>query len=170
VKDPIDKIQWVIASKLRANHYNPNVVMEPELKLLEANILQHGWLQPILINAGQLIIDGFHRYMLAKTSEALLAKYAGLVPAAVLDVDDAEAMLLTVRMNRARGTHVALRMTTVVQQLHNDFGYGLDQIAKGIGGTLQEVELLLNGDNFFKLRDLSKYRYQRAWVPMEDGT
>lgn len=167
--DPIDSVKWIVAKKLRPNDYNPNVVFEPELKLLEANIMAAGWVQPIIANTRFLIIDGFHRYMLATTSRPMLGKYGGLVPVVLLDIPDPEAMLLTIRMNRAKGKHVALKMGDVVRRLAHEHGYTTEQIRAGIGGTDIEVELLLHGDDFFKMRDLSKYRYRRAWVPMENG-
>lgn len=66
--DPINSIQWLDAGTLKANHYNPNVVMNTELRLLERSILQTGWIQPILVNANRIIIDGFHRWSLSKIS------------------------------------------------------------------------------------------------------
>jgi hypothetical protein len=88
---------------------------------------------------------------------------------ALLDIPDPKAMLLTIRMNRAKGTNVALRMGDVVRRLKIEHGYSDEQIADGIGGTQTEVELLLNSNDFFKVRDLTDYRYGRAWVPMETG-
>ena len=149
MSDPIDKIKWMVASKLRANDWNPNIVFEPELKLLEANIMETGWIQPIIANVGLLIIDGFHRYMLATTSKPMLAKYGGLVPVVVLDIPDPEAMLLTIRMNRAKGTHVALRMGDVVRRLSREHGLSKEQILAGIGGTAKEVDMLTASDDFF---------------------
>ena len=59
--DPINNIQWILASDLNGNDYNPNVVFTPELKLLERSLLKTGWVQPILISKDKIIIDGFHR-------------------------------------------------------------------------------------------------------------
>ena len=47
--DPIDKIEWRVANELNSNNYNPNVVFNKELKLLELSILKQGWIQPVLI-------------------------------------------------------------------------------------------------------------------------
>ena len=56
--DPINNIEWRKASDLNANDYNPNMVFDQELKLLERSILSTGWVQPILVDADDNIIDG----------------------------------------------------------------------------------------------------------------
>lgn len=165
-RDPIDNIEWIHARKLTANNYNPSVVFTPELKLLEACILDFGWIQPILVTEALEIIDGFHRWRLSLDSEALKQRYAEEVPICILPLDRPQAMMLTIQMNRAKGTHVAVRMSDVIQELHNDLGISIDDIREGCGMQRQEVELLLAG-HLLKTRDLKNYRYSRAWVPIE---
>lgn len=164
--DPIDRIEWRDASSLTANDYNPNMVLTPELKLLERNILQHGWMQPILVTPEGQIIDGYHRWRLAIESVPLMERYAGRVPVVVLDMDRPHAMMLTVRMNRAKGVHAAFRMAEVVKELIDTFGLLPDEIAPEIGATLAEVNLL-HQEGVFKARGLKDYRYSKAWVPEE---
>ena len=62
--DPISRVEWIDVRELNANDYNPNVVLNKELSLLEFSILKNGWIQPILINSDNTIIDGYHRYFL----------------------------------------------------------------------------------------------------------
>lgn len=97
-------------------------------------------------------------------SKALQAKYAGLVPCAVLELSDPEAMLVTVRINRAKGVHVALRMSDLVTTLLGKYGYTVEQIAHGIGASVKEVELLKTPD-VFEYRKLKDAPYSKAWVP-----
>ena len=73
--DPIDKIEWRVANELNSNNYNPNVVFNKELKLLELSILKQGWIQPVLILEDGTIIDGFHRAKLAQDSKEIKEKY-----------------------------------------------------------------------------------------------
>ena len=162
--DPITRIEWRDAATLDANDYNPNVVFTPELRLLEASILETGWVQPILINRAGIIIDGFHRATMAVRSEAVRARYHGLVPCAVLDVDRPTAMVMTIRMNRAKGTHVAVRMSAIVKELIDLHGLPLADLAKRLGATRDEIDLLYN-DNVFKARNLKNAPYSRAWEP-----
>jgi ParB-like chromosome segregation protein Spo0J len=166
VDDPILRIEWRDAASLKANGWNPNVVFSPEMKLLEHSILSNGWVQPVLINTNGIIIDGFHRTQLGKDSPRIRAKYLGKVPCAVLDISDAEAMCLTVRINRAKGDHIATRMADLVKALIDEHGYDPQQVASEIGATLDEVNLLYQ-DSIFTTRNLRDYRYSNAWVPRE---
>jgi ParB-like chromosome segregation protein Spo0J len=163
MNDPINQIEWLAAADLVANHYNPNVVQLQELGLLEFSLLRTGWIQPILINRDRVIIDGFHRWSLATRSARLLERYAGKVPTATIDVDFAGAMMMTIRINRAKGTHVALKMSEIVHSLI-EHGVDKQQIAREIGANLDEVELL-SQDGIFQARDLANTPFSRSWVP-----
>lgn len=164
--DPINNIVWLDAASLKANHYNPNVVMNVELRLLERSIMQTGWIQPILVNTNRIIIDGFHRWSLSKISESLKERYNGQVPCAVLDIPDWKAMVLTVRINRAKGSHVAFKMSALVKELVEKHKVEPEQIAIEMGATDDEVNLLLQ-ENVFKQRDIQNYKYSKAWKPVE---
>jgi hypothetical protein len=166
--EPIDRVVWMAANKLDANDYNPNVVFTPELRLLERSILTTGWVQPLLINPDSIIIDGFHRWRLSLDSEVLRKQYKGLVPCCIIRVDRPHAMLLTIRMNRAKGAHVAVRMSDVVRRLLNEYDMDPAEIAGEIGATLDEIELL-SQENIFKNKNLASYKYSRAWTPRETG-
>ncbi len=161
---PVDRIEWVPVDELQANTWNPNVVYTPELKLLERSILQQGWIQPILTNRAKLIIDGFHRAHLAKNSKPVRALTGGKVPCAVLDLSTAEAMLLTVRINRAKGSHIAVKMHELVRELVTEHGITPKHIAESIGATADEVELLLQ-EGVFKALKIEQHSYSKAWVP-----
>jgi hypothetical protein len=164
VKDPIDSIEWRDAESLKANHYNPNVVYNQELRLLEHSILKTGWIQPILITSSGIVIDGFHRWSLSRNSEALRSVYSGMVPCAVLDIEPHEAIMLTVRINKAKGTHIAFRMSSVIQILVNEHNCSTEEICTGLGMNKDEVELLLQ-DSIFESKDIKNYKYSKSWVP-----
>jgi len=166
-EDPIQNIEWRDAKTLNANDYNPNVVYSPELKLLEFSILRQGWVQPVLVTEDGTIIDGFHRAMLSRESKALGKKYGGRCPCVVLDIDRAEAMMLTIRINRAKGAHVAFRMAAIVKELIDEHGVDAQQLATEIGATSQEVDLLYQ-DGVFEAKDIKNYRYSKAWYPKEE--
>lgn len=166
MKDPIDDIVWKDVDSLRANHWNPNRVHKPELKLLEHSLLSTGWIQPVLINKDNLIIDGFHRWRLSQDSKAVRERYNGKVPTAVLPVDDAEAMAITVRINRAKGTHVAIEMHKLVHDLVMVHGWTSNKVAQEIGASLQEVDVLMQ-DGIFAARKIKDWAYSQAWYPIE---
>lgn len=166
MKDPIENIQWIDVKDLVANDYNPNMVFNQELKSLERNILDIGWVQPIIVSKDNIIIDGFHRTMLSRDSKKLQDKYKGKVPCVVFDVPRDKAMILTVRMNRAKGSHVALRMNKMVQELVNEYDWDISELATELGATNKEIELLLQ-KNVFKVfkTEIQKYKYSKAWYP-----
>lgn len=166
MKHPIDSKEWIDSSELDPNFWNPNVVFTPELKLLERSILKNGWIFPIIVNENNMIIDGYHRHWLSTKSKEIKKRDKGRVPIVRLDVDDAEAMLITVQMNRAKGTHVAERMSHLIKRLVREYGMTEEEVADGIGGTKEEIRLLLM-DDIFKHRNLDKYEYSKAWVPIE---
>lgn len=157
---PIEDIQWIDPNTLTANDYNPNVVFTKEMRLLEFSLKKQGWIQPILINKDKVIIDGFHRHTIAKRND-------WLVPCAVLDIDDVERRLLTVRINRAKGSHIAIRMSELIQGLLAD-GVAKETIAQEIGGDLAEVELLAKKDVFEKF-NLEGHTYSRSWIPKKNN-
>ena len=164
---PIDNIVWREATELKANDYNPNVVFNSELKLLERSVMLTGWVQPILIDGDDNIIDGFHRWSLSKESKRLKKKFSGKVPCAIIDVPRHKAMVMTIRMNRAKGTHVALKMKDIIIELLDEHKCDRQEVADEIGATLAEVDLLYQS-SIFKAKGLDKYRYSKAWVPVPE--
>ena len=162
--EPVDNIRWVPADTLDANTWNPNRVHGAELRLLERSLLSTGWLQPLLVNPDRLIIDGFHRWRLSQDSKPVRARWKGKVPVAVLDVDRPTAMLMTIRINRAKGSHVAVEMSAIVRELISEHGVARDVIAAEIGGTKEEVDLLAQ-EGVFTAKNIAKWGYSKAWYP-----
>ncbi len=167
-RDPVENIVWRHVRTLTSNAWNPNYVMTPELRLLERSILKQGWIQPVLITTEGLIIDGFHRVELSRSSEQLRQRYDCEVPCVVFDLEEPEAMMLAVRINRAKGQHAALRMSALVRVLIDVHGCDQQEIASGIGATIAEVDLLYQAD-IFKSKSLDTWEYSRAWIPKESG-
>jgi|TARA_R110000737_G_scaffold158703_1_gene186857 ParB-like chromosome segregation protein Spo0J len=161
---PIDSIQWIDAELLTANDYNPNVVLRHEFKLLEHSILKNGWIQPILVTEEFVIIDGFHRATLAKTSKKIKAMSNGKVPCTVLALSEPERMLLTVRINRAKGVHASVKMAELIKIVVEEYDYTIDQVKEAIGATKDEIELLLQ-ENVFKALNIESHKYSEAWYP-----
>ena len=166
--DPIDRIKWTPAGDLHANPWNPNRVHKAELRLLERSLLATGWIQPVLANPDGLIIDGFHRWRLSQDSKALMKRWGGLVPVATLEVDTPTAMLMTVRINRAKGVHVAVEMHHLVHALLTEHGLDTETLMREMGATRDEVEALA-AEGLFAARNIGGWAYSPAWYPVEDG-
>lgn len=166
-REPLSNVEWRDAASLNGNDYNPNVVFTPELQLLERSILLTRWVQPVLITRDGTIIDGFHRTQLSIVSKALRERYDGRVPCAVLDVDRPTAMILTIRMNRAKGTHVAVKMSAIVHELLDVHFYDPQELMAEIGATKEEIEMLRQ-DGVFSAKKIPDHAYSKAWYPAEE--
>lgn len=168
-KQPISNVEWVDAESLSCNDWNPNQQAPPEHRLLALSLIENGWTQPIVVreHEGRLeIVDGFHRWKIAKASNEVNALTGGLVPIVKLDeCSDALAKLATVRHNSARGTHHVRGMSNVIALLIED---GLSQ--KEIGKRLQldEEEIHRLADTGGMMRAGGRDAYGQGWAPIAD--
>lgn len=166
---PISRIEWVDVNRMEANDWNPNHVMEPEMRLLAFSIISQGWIQPILVwpdpDSGKLvIIDGFHRHLVMKTNKEVWAMTGGMVPVVIMDMTKQDRMLLTIRINRAKGSHSAFKMHKIVNYLLTDGGLTPQEVAKQIGADISEVNLLVQ-EGVFENKQVATTNYSKAWFP-----
>lgn len=106
-KSPVYNVIAVPVEKVTANDYNPNVVAPPEMKLLELSIWEDGFTMPCVCyydkeNDKYIIVDGFHRYTVLKTSRRIFEREKGMLPVVVIDKDLSNRISSTIRHNRAR--------------------------------------------------------------------
>ncbi|MBT6230482.1 MAG: ParB N-terminal domain-containing protein [Candidatus Scalindua sp.] len=167
-KNPISNVEWVDVDLLNSNDYNPNVVLNQELKLLEFSILKNGWIQPILVSDDYIIIDGYHRSYISKNSKAMRSAYDGKVPVVKMNLSEGERKILTIRINRAKGNHVSVKMHDIVVSLIDEHNYTPAQIMEGIGCTKEEVDLLYK-DGVFDHLNIREHKYSKAWRSPKQG-
>lgn len=135
---------------------NPNHMDEGRVEQLSKNILNEGFLQPILVrpiaDERYEIVDGAHRFRAAKK--------AGVdqVPAIVREMTDAQAALLQIAMNRLRGE---LNITTV--------GHMLDKLLES-GSVAHDDELLVSGYTHAEIDRLVKSVRQPTTDDVLDGS
>lgn len=165
---PISNIEWIEVDELNANDYNPNVVFTKEKELLKFSIIKNGWIQPILTTEENIIIDGFHRATLAKTDKEVKKLTNGKVPVVRMKLSEPERMLLTIRINRAKGSHIAVKMGDIIKKLINNYGISKKEIMEQIGATKDEIELLMLDNVFKKYEFNEESEYSKAWVPKFD--
>lgn len=164
---PISNVKWIPVDELKANDYNPNVVFSKEMELLKFSILTNGWIQPILVTQDYQIIDGYHRSCLAKDKE-VNKMTNGLVPVVIMNLTEPERMLLTIRINRAKGSHIAIKMHDIIKKLIEEYGISKETIIKEIGATKDEIDIL-EMENIFKHFDFNKEsKYSKAWIPSKE--
>mgnify|MGYP000734993669 FL=1 len=64
-----------------------------------------------------ILVDGFHRYSVLKTSKRIFQRENGMLPIVVIEKDLSNRMSSTIRHNRARGTHNIELMCHIVAEL-----------------------------------------------------
>ena len=140
---PVYSVKAVPIEKVKANEYNPNRVAPPEMKLLELSIWEDGYTQPVVCYYDKeqdqyIIVDGFHRYTVMKTSQRIYEREKGLLPIVTIDKELGERMASTIRHNRARGSHNVDLMSNIVSELI-EMGKSDAWICKNIGMSADEV-------------------------------
>ena len=121
-RSPVYNVRAVPVEKVVANSYNPNIVAPPEMKLLELSIWEDGYTMPCVCYYDKErdlyeLVDGYHRYMVLKTSRRIYEREKGLLPVAVIEKDISNRMASTIRHNRARGAHNIELMSEIVAEL-----------------------------------------------------
>ena len=152
ILEPVTNVILVDRDQLRPNDYNPNKVLEDNLKLLEQSILTNGWTLPIVVRPDWTIIDGFHRWTVAGR-EPLRSMLGGKVPVVVVSHDNRSGDILgTVTHNRARGVHLLEPMQKIVKELLAE-GKTVKELEKELGMKPEEVYRLsgLSRDDFLNM-------------------
>lgn len=173
-KEPVDCVQWVKASQLQSNAYNPNVVASVEMDLLYTSIFNDGYTQPIVVYKLDTpegeptkyeIIDGFHRSRIGKERKDINARIHDYLPVVVLDKPIDERIGSTIRHNRARGSHQIKSMSDIVIDLLNA-GWDDEKICEKLGMDLEEV---------FRLKQVSGLKtafanhvFSKSWEEFEE--
>lgn len=140
---PVYNVLRVPLEKLKANDYNPNAVAPPEMALLETSIWEDGYTQPIVTFYDKeqdmyIVVDGFHRYTVGRTSERIRQREGGTLPIVVIQKELGDRMASTIRHNRARGSHNIELMSNIVSELV-EMGKGDRWICQHIGMSPDEL-------------------------------
>jgi len=162
---PIDHVRWVPIEMVIQNSYNPNAVASKELQLLYVSIKQDGYTQPVVTiwDAALdkfVIVDGFHRYHVAKTFPDIRESLNGLLPIVVLDKSPNERMAATIRHNRARGEHSIDGMAKIVFEMLEN-GWTDPEICNNLGLEPDELLKLKHITGFSAL--FANTEYSRSW-------
>lgn len=150
------QVEYVDASLLKPNQYNPNKQDPHEFELLCQSMREDGFTQPILCNKDFTIIDGEHRW---RAGQALGMT---ILPIVRLDLDDIQAKLSTIRHNRARGTHDAGLETMVLKDLEKMGGIAL--IHKSLMMDEKEIRKLLDFTD--APTAMAGEDFNNAWLPV----
>lgn len=144
-------------------------VLRPDLRVLAQSMIDYGWLSPIVVRqADGMIIDGFHRWFLADTNTKLVKKFDREVPVITLDVDEIDAMVAHLRMNRARSFMIPKYMSVLLGEVMVSGKYD-DRAIKSMLRMSSEEFDLLSQPSLLKSMNISEHEYSKAWVPIESN-
>ncbi len=169
-QSPVYKVRAVPVEKVVANHYNPNVVAPPEMKLLELSIWEDGYTMPIVCYYSQendiyIIVDGFHRYRVMLENPDIYEREQGMLPVSVINKTIDHRMASTIRHNRARGSHNVDLMSNIIKELH-EIGRSDAWISKHLGMDRDEILRLKQITGLTAL--FKDVRFGQAWKPEEE--
>ena len=105
-------IVQVPVDEVKPNDYNPNRQSDHDFELLCRSIEEDGFTQPIIVNrTSNRIVDGEHRWRACK------AIGLATVPVVYVDFTQEQAMISTLRHNRARGSENINMAADVLKEL-----------------------------------------------------
>lgn len=162
--NPVDRVLWVPMDKVKANNYNPNAVAKQEMSLLYTSIREDGYTQPIVTIWSEqeqkyIIVDGFHRNLIARMYADIAKRNSCRLPIVVIDKDINDRMASTVRHNRARGKHSVDGMTNIIYNMIKN-GESDAVICKKLGMEPLELVKLKHITGFAKM--FKNYNYSKA--------
>lgn len=159
-------IQTVNISSLRPADWRACYMFKPELRLLADSLADYGWISPIVARTDGTIVDGFSRWLVAQSDKRLVKKFGGEVPVMWVYCDEAEAMVMHVRLNRARGVMVAKNLSRLLKRVSRTGKWTSADVQAAVRMSNEEFDTLIDG-SLIKSRALKEHEYSKAWVPVE---
>ena len=163
---PMANVEWVDPNTLYANDFNPNRVHSLEMRLLKISLLEIGWTAPVIAKPDGEIVDGFHRWTVAKNEPEVREMTEEKIPVVRVDVDRGTHILSTVRMNRARGSHHVVRMADLVAELAG-IGMSDEEIAER--AQMQEEEVFRLKQRGKMTERAAREEFGDSWAPDDEA-
>lgn len=166
-ESPVYLVRAVPVEKVVANSYNPNIVAPAEMKLLELSIWEDGYTMPCVCyylrdQDRYELVDGYHRYMVMRTSRRIYEREKGLLPVVVIDKEISNRMASTIRHNRARGMHSVELMSGIVSELVRS-GMSDSWIRRNIGMDRDELLRLKQLSGLAELFAKKEFTWSEEW-------
>ena len=161
-------LSFLDISKVVTNPWNPNVQNERQYGAEIESIVAHGFLAPILVRKvddSYQIIDGEHRYKALKeifennlpTDNLKDLADKKVIPAVVIEVDDARAKKLTIIMNETRGRADLAKLGELLNEIKIDLP---EELTLGLPYT----DVQLN-----ELMDIAAFDWSALDIPVSDN-
>lgn len=160
------KISYRPCDSVKPALWRANYVLKPDMDLLRESMIDFGWTAPIVVRVeDQTIIDGTHRWIIANEID-FQKRYGKEIPVLFIDCDEIDAMLMHVRLNRARGKIFAKPFSRLLKKIILSDKYSDNDLAQILIMSPDEIDLMLAG-GLLKHRKIPQHQYSRAWVPVE---
>lgn len=161
------KIDWVTANSLTVPEWKSTYTLRPELLVISASLMQHGFIQPLHVRrqTGE-IIDGSERYNLFVNISEISDTHGELIPVVFHDCDKMEAMMMHVQLNRGKSVIVAAKVSKIIREMKRSGRYTNQDFDDILCMKSDELSLMLDS-SLIKVRKIKEHNYARAWVPIE---
>ena len=141
------KIEYIKLVDLKPADYNPRKISDKEMKDLQRDLKEFGFVEPIVINKDTTIIGGHQRVKAAK--EIGMKE----VPAFRVDLDDEKARTLNIALNKIQGEWDYTKLQDVLVDLPVDMqtlaGFSSKEMEK-LTALFQEDDFNLDDTDFEK--------------------
>jgi ParB-like chromosome segregation protein Spo0J len=152
---------------IRPAPWRATYIFKPDLKALGMAISDYGWVSSVLVRReDSTIIDGHARWIVAQSNKDVLARDAGILPVTFVDCDEADAMIMHIRLNRIRGFVVAKPTSRLIKRVIASKKYSEEEVQSALGMSNDEFDLLIDG-SLIKTKKLAEHKYSNAWIPVE---
>jgi ParB/RepB/Spo0J family partition protein len=161
VKDRLKILEFKVVpiGDIKPNEYNPNRMSEHDFELLKLSIVEDGFSSPVLVQEGtDIIVDGEHRWRAAK--ELGFEK----IPIALTQMTPEEAMIATLRHNRAKGSE-DIELVALMMRDFQELGC-LDKVAGSLQMTDDEINRLIEDVDVPDA--LANDEFSEAWEPDDE--
>lgn len=160
-------VETVHIDSLRPARWAASHLLRPDERLLVQSMTDWGWLQPLVVRAeDRTIIDGNLRWVMAKEQKSVMATVGDQVPVVWVTCDEVDAMVMHIRLNRAKGMQVATKLSSLLKWLIVSKKYDRRKIQNLLVMTNEEYDVLAEG-LYLKKKSIKEHTYSRGWVPVE---
>ncbi len=127
-------IQMVETEKLRPNDYNPNIMTDEQFQSIVQDFEENGFVgQPIIVDKNNEIIDGEHRWRVARHLD--LEK----VPVIYFNPKDEDhKKMLTIGWNKKKGEMSPTKLAEIVTDLNQR--YTLEELSGKLGFNANQLK------------------------------
>ncbi len=168
--EPIDFVEWVPASTLEANGWNPNHMAQNELNMLSGSMRKYGMFQAIVTSeiaeGKRRIIDGWHRNYTGSTDSVMKKRMYGYLPISYVKGDEADQREATLLANETKGKHYVEKEGKVIRDLV-ELGRTGQEISKNLGKSPEELTRLGQITKTRIAAQFANKEYSKAWGELD---